>query len=111
TVERRMFLRLTPLAVKKFFGQRGYYYLGTPTYTGVLTNLGRVKLVEEVEEHIEDIEFVPAQVPVNKVGTAMVSYKDKLNINFGRIIKEPIVERFFFRNLAKKGIPVKIETN
>ena len=111
TVERRMFLRLTPLAVKKFFGQRGYYYLGTPTYTGVLTNLGRVKLVEEVEEHIEDIEFVPAQVPVNKVGTAMVSYKDKLNINFGRIIKNPIVERFFFRNLAKKGIPVKIETN
>ncbi|MBY8999843.1 MAG: hypothetical protein KGD64_02920 [Candidatus Heimdallarchaeota archaeon] len=111
TIERNIVLRLTPLAVKKFFGQRGYYYVGTPAYTGILTNLGRVKFPEEVEEHVEDIEFVPAQVPVNKVGTAMVSYKDKLNINFGRIIKEPIVERFFFRNIARKGIPVKIETN
>ncbi len=111
TIERNMFLRLTPLAVKKFFGQRGYYYVGTPAYTGILTNLGRVKLPEEAEKHVEDIEFVPAQVAVNKVGTAMVSYKDKLNINFGRIIKNPIVERYFFRNLARKGIPVKIETN
>ena len=111
TIERNMILRLTPLAVKKFFGQKGYFYVGTPTYTGILTNLGRVKLPEEVEDQVDDIEFVPAQVPVNKVGTAMVSYKGKLNINFGRIIKEPIVERFFFRNLAKKGIPVKIETN
>ena len=41
----------------------------------------------------------------------MISFKDKLSINFGRIIKDPIVERFFFRNMAKKGIPVKIETN
>ncbi|MHA1202193.1 MAG: hypothetical protein ACTSQ4_06710 [Candidatus Heimdallarchaeaceae archaeon] len=111
TIERRMFLRLTPLAVKKFFGQRGYHYIGTPAYTGILTNLGRVKLPEEVEEHVEDVEFVPAQVAVNKVGAAMVSYKDKLNINFGRIIKDPIVERFFFRNMVKKGIPVKIEAN
>jgi NRPS condensation-like uncharacterized protein len=110
-IERNMFLRLTPLTVKKFFGQRGYHYIGTPAYTGILTNLGRIRLPEEVEEHIEDVEFVPAQVAVNKVGAAMVSYKDKLNINFGRIIKNPIVERFFFRNIAKKGISVKIETN
>ena len=111
TIERRMFLRLTPLAIKKFFGQRGYHYIGTTAYTGILTNLGRIKLPEEVEKHVEDVGFLPAQVPVNKVGAAMISYKDKLSINFGRIIKDPIVERFFFKNIAKKGIPVKIETN
>ncbi|MHA1551068.1 MAG: hypothetical protein ACTSQC_03920 [Candidatus Heimdallarchaeaceae archaeon] len=111
TIERRMFLRLTPLALKKFFGQRGYHYIGTTAYTGILTNLGRIKLPEEVEKHVEDVGFLPAQVPVNKVGAAMISYKDKLSINFGRIIKDPIVERFFFRNIAKKGISVKIETN
>ncbi len=109
--ENMMFLRLTPLAVKKFFGQKGYFRIGTTQYSTVLTNLGKVTVPEELEKYIEEFEFVPAQVPVNKVGTAMVSYKDKLIINFGRVIEEPVFERIFFKNLVKKGIKVKIQTN
>ncbi|MCE7743089.1 MAG: hypothetical protein GOP50_11630 [Candidatus Heimdallarchaeota archaeon] len=109
--ENMLFLRLTPLMVKKFFGQKGYFRIGTTLYSTVLTNLGKITVPEELEEYIEEFEFVPAQVPVNKVGTAMVSYKDKLIINFGRIIEEPVFERIFFRNLVKKGIEVKIQTN
>jgi len=109
--ENMIFLRLTPLVVKKFFGQRGYFFFGTTLYSSVLTNLGRVTIPKELEEYITEFEFVPGQSPVNKVGAAMISYKDKLIINFGRLIEDPIVERLFFRNLTKRGIQVKIQTN
>ncbi|MHA1198509.1 MAG: hypothetical protein ACTSQF_04060 [Candidatus Heimdallarchaeaceae archaeon] len=109
--ENMMFLRLIPLAVKIFFAQKGYFRIGTTLYSTVLTNIGKVTIPEEMEEFIEEFEFVPAQVPVHKVGTAMVSYKDKLIINMGRVIEESVFERIFFRNLVKKGIEVKIETN
>ena len=104
-------VRLTPLPIKKLFGKAVYNTMGEKLYSGVITNLGKIIMPEEMIEEIEDIQFFPAPSPSNKTGCAVGSFKEKLYINFGRTIKEPVVERFFFRNLVKEGLPVKIETN
>jgi len=66
---------------------------------------------EEFSEKIERFQFLPAPSPSNKASCAVASFQDKLYMNFGRGIKEPIVERKFFRRLKKQGVSVKVETN
>ena len=101
----------TPLFLKRMFGRTIYNAMGENLYSGVITNLGKITMPEPLNDEIEDFRFFPAPSPTNKSGCAVGSYKDKLYINFGRTIKEPIVEKFFFRNLVRDKIPVKIETN
>ncbi|HUU79762.1 MAG TPA: hypothetical protein VMX55_15595 [candidate division Zixibacteria bacterium] len=104
-------VRYTPLSIKKLFGKAVYNTMGEKLYSGVITNLGRINIPEEIAEEMEDFQFFPAPSPSNKTGCAVGTFKDKLYINFGRTIKEPVVEKFFFENLVKDGLPVKIETN
>jgi len=104
-------MQATPLFIKKMFGKLIYNHLGEFLYSGVLTNLGKVSMPDPLENYIEDFQFLPAPSPVLKTGCAIVSFKDNLYINFGRVVKESEVERLFFTRLRKLGLRVKIETN
>ncbi|MCE7742860.1 MAG: hypothetical protein GOP50_10435 [Candidatus Heimdallarchaeota archaeon] len=104
-------MRGTPLFIKRVGGIVLYSRMGEKLYSGTITNLGRVVLPEAFSNEVESFEFLPAPSPSNKASCAMVSFKDKLYLNFGRVIADPIVERNFFRKLKKLGISVKIETN
>ncbi|MFW9923207.1 MAG: hypothetical protein ACFFDW_07985 [Candidatus Thorarchaeota archaeon] len=104
-------VRFTPLFVKKLFGKAVYNGMGEKLYSGVITNLGKITMPEELVDEIERIEFFPAPSPSNKTGCAVGSFGDYLFINFGSTIREKNVEMYFFRNLVKDGIHVKIETN
>jgi len=104
-------MRITPLFIKRIGGKFIYSRMGEKLYSGTITNLGRVTLPEAFSDEVESIQFLPAPSPSNKVSCAVASFKDKLYINFGRVIKDSIVERKFFRKLKKQGISVKIETN
>jgi len=105
------FVRVIPLFVKKMFGKTIYKGLGEYLYSGVITNLGKMIMPEELADEIQDFQFLPAPSPVTKTGCAVVSCKDNLCINWGRNIREPIVEKHFFRKLVHEGLKVKIETN
>lgn len=104
-------VRLTPLLIKKLFGKAVYNGMGEKLYSGVITNLGKITMPEELIGEIERFEFFPAPSPSNKTGCAVGSFGDYLYINFGSTIKDRSVEKYFFRNLVKDGITVKIETN
>ena len=104
-------VRLIPLFIKQLAGRTIYMQLGEKLYSGSFSNMGRVQVPEELEEHIDNFQFIPGYNPVRKVGCSVVSFRDKLYINFGRICKEAEVEKIFFTKLIKLGLPVKIETN
>lgn len=104
-------MRLTPLFIKTSGGRFIYSRMGEKLYSGTITNLGRVVMPEAFSDRIKRFQFLPAPSPANKSSCAIVSFKDNLYINFGRVIKDPIVERKFFRKLKKQGVSVKIETN
>ncbi|MHA1866107.1 MAG: hypothetical protein ACTSWZ_06330 [Candidatus Heimdallarchaeaceae archaeon] len=104
-------LRIMPLFIKKMFGRLIYMGYGEKRYSGSLSNLGVVKLPPEVEEHVEDFQFLPGTNPERKVSCGVISFKNKLYINFGNVSNSKELEKIFFRKIVKMGIPVKIESN
>jgi NRPS condensation-like uncharacterized protein len=104
-------MRVTPLFIKRVGGKAVYKRMGEKLYSGSITNLGRVVVPEAFGKEIESFQFVPTSSASNKSTCAVASFKDKLYLNFGRVIKETILQRKFFRKLKKQGISVKIETN
>jgi len=97
--------------ILKIGGKTIYNKMGENLYSGVITNLGRIKMPKILEEELEDFQFFPAPSPKTKVGCAISSFMNMLYVNFGRNCKESELEKVFFRKLVKKGIPIKIETN
>ncbi|MBE6759482.1 MAG: hypothetical protein E7554_05255 [Ruminococcaceae bacterium] len=104
-------IRMVPLFVKIMILQIVYRATGDVQTTSTISNLGIVNLPEEMENHVERLDFQLGPLFQNKVTCAAVSYKDKLYINFTRKLRESDVERGFFTRLVEEGIPVTIESN
>lgn len=104
-------VRATPLFIKKLGARAVYNGIGQNSFSGVLTNLGRVTFTETLKEDILDFQFMPSPNASTKTSSAIASYNGMLYMNFGRVVKETDVERIFFSKLKKMGIAVKIETN
>lgn len=105
------FVRTVPLHMKRLFAQLLYKKMGEAQNSGKLSNVGKVTMPKEFAEKIENFEFILAPSETVNNGCAVVSFNDKLIINFSRTVEEPEVEKFFFRKLVKLGIHVKIESN
>lgn len=109
--ERNKILRLSPLFIKKIAMRTAYRIVGDRQYTSSISNLGKVVLPPEMEEHVQRLDFILGPLQRTRVCAACVSYKGNLIVNFTRTIKEPTLERGFFTRLVKLGLPVKIESN
>ncbi|HHU90292.1 MAG TPA: hypothetical protein GXZ22_04455 [Clostridiaceae bacterium] len=109
--QRNWFIRVIPLAFKKLLMPFLYTRMGESLCSGTLSNLGLVKLPDNMSQEVERIDFILGTNPINKTGCGVCGYNDKLVINFGSNTREKCVERLFFTRLIKMGIPVKIEVN
>ncbi len=103
-------MKITPFQVKRFFARHGYYFVRTPKYGGILSNLGLQKLPRDFEKHIEHFDIIVGPSPVNKVRIGVVSFKDKMSITFGRIIDKPILAEAFCKKLYNHSIKVTLES-
>jgi hypothetical protein len=101
-------MQITPYQVKRFFARNGYYFVSAPYYSGVMSNLGKVSMPEELMEHIDFYEVVIGPSAMHKERIGLISFGDKLVITFSRMIKESILTRLFEKRLEKLGI--KTET-
>lgn len=109
--EKSLFVRLLPLFLKNIAIHMIYNMTGENRMTSTLTNLGPLKLPEEMAAHVERFDVMLGAPRYNRVNCAVCSYKDSLNIGFTSIIREADVEREFFTQLVKIGVHVKIESN
>ncbi len=109
--QQNFLIRIVPLFVKDFVVKRFYTRVQDCQSSAGLTNLGIIRLSEEMQEHVERFDVLMGQPFSARTNCAIVSYQNTLTINFASGIKETDVERFFFRKLVEDGIPVKIETN
>jgi NRPS condensation-like uncharacterized protein len=107
--EKSPFIRVLPLFIKSMAISAVYKRLGTNQCSGILTNLGSVKLPEEMETLIDSLEVVPTPPNTHvKISCAMVSFKNQLRLNFGNISKSNRFEMHYLKHLTESGIPVKI---
>ncbi len=106
--ERNPLIRAMPLVVKDFALAMAYRRIGERTYSGVLSNLGRVAVPDSVEPHIESFDFLLNPSYGMKTNCAVLGFRDTLRVNFGSIIAGRELERRFFTRLAAEGIRLAV---
>lgn len=109
--ELNYFVRLLPLKLKLVLLSIIYSRRGENQYSGSLSNLGNVKLPEEMAKHVEGYCCYLSPNSINPTNCGVVSYNNRMNITFVRTVKESDVEKEFFEFLIKKGIKIKVESN
>lgn len=109
--QQNLFIRIVPLFIKDFVVKRFYTHVQDCQSSAGLTNLGIIRLSEEMQKHVERFDVLMGQPFSARSNCAIISYQNTLTINFASCIKETDVERFFFQKLVADGISVKIETN
>ncbi|NLO39592.1 MAG: hypothetical protein GX115_09000 [Ruminiclostridium sp.] len=109
--QRNLLVRVLPLFLKKLFVPMLYKRLGENLCSGTISNLGLITMPAEMEQFVERIDFIPGPGPINRTGCSVTGFKDKLYISFGRLVRDPELEREFFTKLVKMGIHVTIESN
>jgi NRPS condensation-like uncharacterized protein len=110
--EKSPFIRVMPLFIKTLAISAVYRRLGSNQCSGILTNLGVVKLPDDMENLLESIELIPTPPNTHvKITCGMVSFRNQLRLNFGNVSHSTSFEMHFFKQLAESGIPVKILKN
>ena len=109
--EKNPVIRGMPLFVKAPFLKVMFKLQGDRYCTTTLSNMGEVTLPEAMRPLVSRIDFLLGVPYKNPVISACVSYGGSLHITFSRTIQEAFVERAFFTELIKMGIPVRVESN
>ena len=108
--EKNTFLKLAPLYLKDPIMKMYYIMNGDRYNSTTLSNLGLVRLPDEMAKYVDRIGFMLG-AGLNPVSCSCVSFENKLCFYISRTIEEPLVEREFFTMLADMGIHITLESN
>ena len=104
-------IRIVPLFLKDLVVRTFYTRVQDKNSSAGLTNMGALKVPEEMKPYIERFDIYMGQPFSSRTNCAIISFEDILTVNFASSIVESDVERYFFRKLVQDGIHVKIESN
>ena len=104
-------IKLVPLAVKNFIIKAGFTFGAEYSTTALMSNLGPVKVPEEINEYIKDFSFYTGPGLVNGARCGVASFGDNLIFTFSNIYREDDIERDFLKRLIDMGIDLTVETN
>ncbi len=110
STERNILIRVAPLPVKNM-GVKIAYMGSEKNNSSVISNIGKVEVLEEFKEYIDRFEVLLSVSKSEPIKCGVCSYGDKLVISFASILKETYLQRAFFRHLTEQGIVVIIESN
>lgn len=109
--EKTWIVKILPLFIKNFAMKTIYDMVGEKKSCLNISNLGKVTVPSSMEEYIDRFDFLLGIQAVLTNNCSVVSFKDKLVINFVRNIKESTLEYYFFSYLKELGLNIKIESN
>jgi len=104
-------VRLIPLALKDIILRYYYFHKGIQTVSGILSNLGRVQLPPEIEEHVDNWELLTSPNRILKTTLGVIGCKDRVIATFCNTTADTSIEREFFTILSKNKIRTKVYTN
>ncbi|MBP5313432.1 MAG: hypothetical protein J6Y65_00680 [Eggerthellaceae bacterium] len=104
-------IKIVPLFLKNIIMRAMFDAIGESQATIGLSNLGAIKVPEEMEPFIEYFDFIIGPQAASPHNVAVCSFDNVMRINFVRNSVDPEVERGFYRNLVKHGIHVYIQSN
>lgn len=110
-IERNPIMRILPSFLKDFGVSMVYKVAGEKATSCLLSNVGVMKAPKEMEQYIEKLVLVMGPAMINGARCGALSYKGTLAFSISNIYKSTKIQKEFFTNLIKLGIPVKIESN
>jgi len=110
--EKSLLIRVLPLFIKSMAISAVYRRLGSNQCSGIMTNMGVIKIPEEMEHLIDSFEVVPTPPNTHvKISCAMVTFRNQLRLDFGNISRSTRFEMHFLKHLTESGIPVRVMKN
>lgn len=109
--EKNPLLRLVPLPLKNMVMKAVFNRVGEKKSCLSMSNMGRVAVPKEMEPYINRFDFIlgaQADAPYN---CGMVTYQDRMYINFTRNTKDGELERHFHKVLQSMGLTALVESN
>ena len=106
--ENILFFKILPRALKQLLFRVFYHLFARSQYSGVLTNMGDIKLPSNLEKEIESFDIIPCNSPVPGRNTALFSYKGKLEINIGSSCNDLNLENKIIKKLEELSIEYKV---
>lgn len=107
----RSVMKYLPLFIKNLGIGISFFITGEQTTSVLGSNLGLVKIPEEMEKYVDRMYFMAGPGILNGARCGAVGYKDTFTLTFANIYEESDIERFFFTQLVKMGLHVRIESN
>ncbi|TVQ36248.1 MAG: hypothetical protein EA384_14775 [Spirochaetaceae bacterium] len=106
--ELKPLIRVVPLFLKDVYLSYLHHKFGDRLYSGVLSNLGSIRLPEAMVPHVESVGMTLPPNPATKVNCAVVGYAGELAIRFGSLVKSSELERLFFQTLVAEGASMRV---
>ena len=110
-IEKNPIMRVLPSFLKDFGVSVVYKFAGEKSTSGLISNVGIIKVPKEMEQYIEKIMLIMGPAMINGARCGALTFNGTLAFNISNIYKSPKIQREFFTTLVKFGIPVKIESN
>lgn len=109
--EKAFIIKIMPLFIKNAVMKGVFNAVGEKKSCLTLSNLGVVKLPEELAKHIERMDFTLNVPSTANHNSSVISFGDKMYISFVRNIREPELELRFHEILRDMGVRMRVESN
>lgn len=93
------YFQIIPLAIKCAFMRLAYRFFGESNSSVTVTNLGNVRLPEEMTEYVKHMEVILTPRVRSPYNCAILSYNGMLSINISRFPQRTELEDLFFQKL------------
>ena len=108
---KNFFVRIVPMFLKKNMFPFLFKYMGEKQYSATLSNLGSVRIPEELAGEVKSYDFMVPPNHVNRSNCGVISYGGKIRISFNRTTENSEFERVFFTYLRKQNVHITVESN
>lgn len=109
--ERNPLVRLIPLPIKNMVMKAIFDSVGEKKSCLTLSNLGVVKLPEEMQPYVKRMDFVLGVQAAAPYNCGMLTYGDTVYVNVIRNIRDAELERCFSAVLQELALTVTVESN
>lgn len=109
--EKNLLIRLIPLPIKNAVMKAIFDSVGEKKSCLTMSNLGQVKVPEEMSRYIKRFDFVLGVQAAAPYNCGVLSFGETAYINFIRNIQGAELERHFFAVLQELGLSVTVESN
>lgn len=102
-------VRYVPLFIKAPIAGLAYGFLGDKIFSNTLSNLGVVKMPDELAGYIDSMDFVLGTALTNRAGCAIVTYGQTSTLSISKTTNDPSFEEKLYELLSLDGMEIRVE--